>query len=573
MLDDIININWENFHFLRPLFLWLLLPAFVVLIIGLIGLREQLKWKKFIAPHLRPYVIQKGSEGKMKWMQSALFVLLSVAILGAAGPTWEKVEVPGKTLETPLVIVLDLSQSMMSTDIQPNRLERAKFKINDFLNANPRVRIALVGYAGTAHTIIPLTNDYKIIKSHLDGLSPQMMPYPGSNLEAAMEIADTITNITMAPATLLLITDDFTDEIFHLLHEFVSSGKTKVEIIPMNTIAGADVPIPGSNKPFRDKQGNIVHSSLNNDILDKLNSIEKINVNNLTLDKSDMETLVKSISSNLEFKEKDEEKEDDWQDRGLWLVIPFAFFLLMWFRKGWVIYSLFIVFGLSSCNTNVSFIDLWLSKDYQAQQLYDEDSFEQAADLFSDPIRKGVAYFKGGNFDEAIKAFSQDTTAMGAYNLGLAYYKNGNYAAAEMAFGKAIEMNPAMEDAKKNQTLMQQMTPGINKVNPEDAKESDVTEQAQNTENKSPEDLSGGGQEATKEDMEKERLEETVNTDVRKGKELDEVPDDFESGKQDNTQKILMRKVDDDPALFLKRKFAHQAKKNGLKPKNKEVKW
>ena len=573
MLDDIINISWENFHFLRPLFLWLLLPAFVVLIIGLIGLREQVKWKKFIAPHLRPYVIQKGSEGKMKWMQSVLFVLLSIAILGAAGPVWEKVEVPGKTLETPLVIVLDLSQSMMATDIQPNRLERAKFKINDFLDANPRVRIALVGYAGTAHTIIPLTNDYKIIKSHLDGLSPQMMPYPGSKLEVAIEVADTILNITTAPGTLLLFTDDFTDETFNLLQQFVSSGKTKVEVLPMNTIAGADVPSPGNSKPLRDKQGNIVHSSQNTDVLNKLNSIEKINVNTLTLDKSDMEMLAKSISSNLEFKEKDEEKDDDWQDKGLWLVIPFALFILMWFRKGWVLYSLFIVFSLSSCNSDVSFVDLWLSKNYQAQQLYDEGSFEQAADLFSDPIRKGVAYFKGGNYDEAIKAFSKDTTAMGAYNLGLAYYKNGDYTAAELAFGKAIEMNPDMGDAKKNQTLMQQMVAGMNEVNPEDAQEFDAKKQAQNIENKDREDLGGGGQEATKEDMEQERKEETVSTDVRTGKEMDEVPDNFESGKQDNSQKILMRKVDDDPALFLKRKFAHQVKKKGLKPKNKDVKW
>ena len=73
--------------------------------------------------------------------------------------------------------------------------------------------------------------------------------------------------------------------------------------------------------------------------------------------------------------------------------------------------------------------------------------------------------------------------------------------------------------------------------------------------------------------MEKERKEETANTDIRKGKELDEVPDNFESGKQDESQKILMRKVDDDPALFLKRKFAHQLKTKGNKPENEGIEW
>lgn len=110
----------------------------------------------------------------------------------------------------------------------------------------------------------------------------------------------------------------------------------------------------------------------------------------------------------------------------------------------------------------------------------------------------------------------------------------------------------------------QHLSEGENEVNPEDAQEATEKGQAENQQNTSPEDLGGGGQEATKEQMEKERLEETVNTDVRKGKELEEVPDNFESGKQDNSQKVLMRKVDDDPALFLKRKFKHQVKEQKL---------
>ncbi len=113
----------------------------------------------------------------------------------------------------------------------------------------------------------------------------------------------------------------------------------------------------------------------------------------------------------------------------------------------------------------------------------------------------------------------------------------------------------------------------MNEADLDEAKEFQAKERAENEQNTSPEDLGGGGQEATEEDMEKERLEETASTDIRKGKELDEVPDDIEFGKQDESQKILMRKVDDDPALFLKRKFAHQVKVKGLTPKNPQIKW
>jgi Ca-activated chloride channel family protein len=98
-------------------------------------------------------------------------------------------------------------------------------------------------------------------------------------------------------------------------------------------------------------------------------------------------------------------------------------------------------------------------------------------------------------------------------------------------------------------------------LEPEQASLEDLEKRAQNEQNKSPEDLSGGGQEATEKDMQKKRLEETVETDQRKGKELDELPDDFESGKGEIPKNILMRKVDDDPALFLTKKFKYQVKK------------
>ena len=572
MTDTALNINWNDFHFLRPVFLWLIIPAVVVLIAGLFGISDETKWKKVIALHLQQYIIKKGSENLKKRMQVLSFIFVVIAILGLAGPTWETIEIPGQTLETPVVILLDLSQSMMAEDVQPNRLERAKFKITDFLNANPRARAALVGFSGTAHTIIPLTSDYEIIKSHLEGLSPQTMPFPGTNQEAAMLLADSITSVTTAPATIILFSDDFDDETFNLLQEFTQQQDSKFEIIPMNTLAGADV--PGRNdKAIQDNSGKLVHSSLNTEVLTKLGSLNNVDVHTLTLDNSDMQLLAKNISTHLEFKEQDEKKEDDWLDRGLWLVIPFALFLLIWFRKGWVIYSLAIFMIFSSCSTDFRFADLWYTKDYQAQKLFDQGKFEEAAELFSDPLHKGVAYFKSGNFEEAIKYFSKDTTAQGAYNLGLAYLQNGDLAAAQLAFGLAVEIDPEMESAINNKNAVTQLMAGTNEASAEEAQEAPVKQKAQNEQNTSPEDLGGGGQKATEKDMEKERLEETVATDIMKGEELDEVPDNFESGKADESQKVLMRKVDDDPSLFLKRKFAHQVKTKKLQPKNPNEKW
>ncbi|MDX2431316.1 MAG: VWA domain-containing protein, partial [Bacteroides sp.] len=260
MLNDLTQINWEDFHFLRPVFLWLFIPAFASLAFGLMGLREEVKWKNVIAPHLRPYIIKKGSENLKRRMQVVLLLFVSIAILGLAGPTWRTIEVPGKTLETPVVVILELSQSMMSTDIQPTRLERAKFKISDFLDAKPGARVGLIGFAGTAHSIVPLSSDYKIISSFLEGLSPQIMPFPGSNLEAALQLADTMTAVSSAPGTVILFSDEFTDESFDLLQAYCLQGRNKIEIFPMNT--------EGESEVRR-----------------KLNSVDGLTVHQLTLDK------------------------------------------------------------------------------------------------------------------------------------------------------------------------------------------------------------------------------------------------------------------------------------------------
>jgi Ca-activated chloride channel family protein len=126
---------------------------------------------------------KKGSERLKIVMQVLSFFIISIAVFGLAGPTWKKIELPEKILETPLIILLDLSQSMMTDDIQPNRLERAKFKISDFLEANPKVRVGLVGFSGTAHTLVPLTKDYKIIESYLKNITTNVLPFQGTDLE------------------------------------------------------------------------------------------------------------------------------------------------------------------------------------------------------------------------------------------------------------------------------------------------------------------------------------------------------------------------------------------------------
>ncbi len=581
-MTDIFPIIWGDFHFLRPQFLWGFVGVGVILILGLLSTRENARWKKHIAPHLRPFVISKGSRTTKIVLQLIQAIALSCAVLALAGPTWKKVQLPGQILETPMVILLDLSQSMLATDIQPTRLERAKFKISDLLDSKPGARISLVGFAGTAHTIVPLTRDYKIIKNHVETLSPKVMPFRGSDVQKALDMADTLMSVTTAPGTVLIFSDDFDNQDFEVIQNFLeplkstTPSRNKIEIMPMNTPSGADVPAY-SGGGFLKNDGKPIHSSLNSALLSQIGGLENVTIHQLTLDNSDVELIAKNVSDHLKFTEAPTEKEDEWRDVGLLLAAPSALLILMWFRKGWVVFSLLMMVSLSSCNSSnkvEDFNDLWFTRDYQGQKESKAGHFVEAANLYKDPLRQGVAYFKAGEYDEAIRAFSRDTSAMGAYNLGLAYVQNGDLAAAQLAFGEAIKLDPENETARNNYNKLGHVLEGESEASMADAQEAGAEKgKAKNEQNKSPEDLSGGGQKASKKDMEKERLEETVNTDIRKAKEQDEVPVDFKSGENNNQQKVMMQKLDDDPARFLMKKFEFEAKRKKLKPNPDEKPW
>jgi hypothetical protein len=92
-----------------------------------------------------------------------------------------------------------------------------------------------------------------------------------------------------------LITDEFTEETFQVVQSVLTNNTTKLEIMPFGTSAGATVPALGSKRSIKDNKGNSVFSALNQEIINKLGSLEQVNINSLTLDKSDVQLLAKTI--------------------------------------------------------------------------------------------------------------------------------------------------------------------------------------------------------------------------------------------------------------------------------------
>ncbi|MDO6761396.1 VWA domain-containing protein [Tamlana sp. 2_MG-2023] len=567
MLEKLKHIDWEKFHFLRTDYLWFGVGAILILAIGFLFYKENYAWKKQIAKHLRPYVIQKGNSWKMILIRLSVIIMFAIGLVAFLGPTWSQLKAPAKKVTSQFAIALDMSQSMLTTDVSPNRLERAKFKIHDLLDANPKAATNLVLFSGSTHVAIPFTTDYKIIGDQLDGLQPRMMPQSGTEFSLLFKKLDTLFTANKAEGKILLITDDLENLSIEMVSSYLQQNNVKLYIYPFATQSGGTIPAH--------KQ----QSALDISKLNSLDQLDQVEVLEITLDNSDVEDLAKAISAHIVFEDKTDQQDENWEDQGYWLVFPLAFIFLFSFRKGWALNLIIIMLCFSSCSDedkpkkeDFKFKDLWYTKEYQAQQEYNAKNYTKAAVAFKDPMHKGVAYYKAGDYLSAETAFKQDSTVSGLYNLGLTYAKLGRLDESEAIFEKVLEKDPSNTNAKSNLTHVKQAITEMEALKPEDIDVNDKPN-AKNRQNKSPEDLSGGGQKATKKDMQKKRNEETAETGKRKAKELDELPDNFKSGKGELPKNILMRKVDDDPALFLSKKFRYQIKKGMVETKKTNNSW
>ncbi len=575
LLHTLETFNWQAFHFLRPQVLWAFIPLAIVILLLLWGNREQKKWKHIIAPALRPYMFSKGSVTAIVLPLVLLVVSLSCMILALAGPTWKKRNIPGEKIPAVVMIALDLSKSMLAEDIQPSRLERAKLKIVDFLDANPRARAGLLAFAGTPHPVLPFTSDYSLIKHHAQSLYNWAMPVQGTNMGLAIQMMDTMMIRVQAPSTILLMTDIIDNNEATMLADFINNSIHRMEILLFSTPQGA--PIPGV-KDVISKQDLAVVSNLQQN--------EKIHISTITLDKSDVEGIAERISKNLIF-EKDKDKDTkDWDDMGWIFLIPALIIMIFWFRKGWVVQWClipFIFISFTSCGVDSKHPDWWYTPDYQGQMWYNKGDYKQAAEHFEDNTHKAVAYYKAGDYHSAVELFAEDSTAAGRYNYGLALAKLGSYDDAVQAFQAAASLDPSLKQAAEKNIdatkLMKDEASSVMRFQPDKSMVDKALEATKKDPLKERKPQSEDEQLSSDTEVKKlpthgDRISDEVQSDIHRAKEQKFPPKDFKMDtKMPVETKVLMQKTNADPGEFLHRRFEIQQKKYFPDEKGTKENW
>ena len=254
------------FRFEHPnyLYLYFLLPVLLLLFLYAVYVKKR-NLKRFGDRRIIDVLMPDASLKKQYLKFGLLFAALALFILVIAGPQF------GSKLETvkkqgiEVVICLDVSNSMLSTDISPSRLDRSKQMLSRLIDDLNNDKIGLIVFAGDAFVQIPITSDYVSAKMFLSSINPSMVPVQGTAIGAAINLAaKSFTPNENTEKTIILITDGENHE-----DDAIGAAKAAVDkninvnVLGVGSTQGGPIPIQGTNTYQRDKEGNMVITKLN----------------------------------------------------------------------------------------------------------------------------------------------------------------------------------------------------------------------------------------------------------------------------------------------------------------------
>lgn len=487
------------FHLLRPLWLVALVPVVAIVLLVLHRQRIEARWGDLIAPHLLRHLIVKPQQ---RWHIQPVYLVaaaLVLCIVALSGPTWRRELPPFVEDKAPLMIALAVNASMTKQDVAPSRLDRAKQKVTDLLAARAGARTGLVAYAGTAHLVMPLTDDRAVIEPFLAALSPALMPADGSNTAAAVALAAGSLATETVAGTILLIADDL----------------GSADAAALRAAAGRD--------------GLVMLSVTPPQTAEAMADAVRVSVDN-----SDIRALERRIETRFQAAQSNQFGAR-WQDEGYWFLLPASLLALLWFRRGmtvqWALLLILLVQAApASAQGSSWFRDLWLTPDQQGRLAFDRGDYAAAKALFTDPMWRGIAAYRAYDFLAAAEAFEKIDTPDGRFALGNAQAQNHAYEKAIKAYEEVLTAQPNNTAAKINLAIVRTAL----EKQEEKRRKQEQGEQAP--------------------DM---KADETRVDPLQKGGKRTEVtPQDVTTA---GAAEAWMRAVQTSPADFLKLKFATQA--------------
>ena len=531
-----MEILISEFHFLRPL--WLLAIPLVWWMVFLLRKKwwQKGNWDREVEPHLLEFLATSHSQHKRKLLPWVMSLAGTLLLLSLAGPVWLKKPQPLIKKSHARVLVLDLSFSMLAADVKPTRINRVRFKLEDLLNNFSEGETALVGYAGEAFVISPLTHDANTISALLPGLHPNIMPVPGSRADLGVELAsDLLSRSIGSQGHIILVTDGIEESEITAVKN--ASGANEFSILAVGTEAGSPIALAAGGF-LKDRNGAIVIPKLNLKPLHKLANQVNGELTVLSPDDRDVNQIIAAETSEGIYTEDEKQRTTDkWNEEGPWLLLIVLPLTALLFRRG-VLFSIGLIvlpafFVLPDTVRAFSWDDLWMRPDQQAAELFHQGETDYASKLFEDNEWKATAAYRYGDFEKAVEQFAKQDNTRSNFNRGNALAFTGRLQDAIDAYEKVLSDNPQHKDAKFNKKLVEDLLKKQNKS--QQNKQQQNNKQDQSSESTQSQQKTGTEQDknqsAEKKDSGEQQHEEEHGKNNQKGKK-----DQNEGSKKDQNK-------------------------------------
>jgi Ca-activated chloride channel family protein len=257
-----------NPHFAEPQWLWLAVLGPLALLL----LQRYSAWQRrkqialVAAPDFLATLAASHSPARRAFKEALLLAAVAGVGLALARPQWGVREDAGHLIGQDVVFILDCSRSMLASDVSPNRLQRAKLAILNFVQRHDSGRVGLVAFAGQAFLQCPLTFDYDAFQDTLAAIDDKTIPIQGTDIGRALTEGFQALDKSERRKLLVLLTDgeDLEKTGVRVAEQLAKQGVV-VFTIGVGTAAGADIQFQneqGKSDIVRDPKGEVVQSRL-----------------------------------------------------------------------------------------------------------------------------------------------------------------------------------------------------------------------------------------------------------------------------------------------------------------------
>ena len=326
-------MSWlDAFHFLRPA--WLLAVPVIALTWFVVRRRETPRQATggIVAEHLEnALTVNRQARVRLLPVDGIAAACLALAV-AAAGPTWSRQPSPWFAETAPLVLAIEVSDSMRASDFQPTRLDRARFKVLDLIAARTGSRTAVIAYDGSAHIVLPPSSDIDVLKPLLESLDPAIMPVKGTRVAPVLPLARSLLGEDARIGTVLFVNDGFAPTDIAVLAEF--GGQADAPALAA-LVVGTDeggVPLLPDGSMAVSETGQRIDTTIDRSLLSRAEREASLRVIRAEAGDGDIDATLRVLSSNLHAADDPDAR---WKDAGWWFLWPAALLLLAWFRRGW----------------------------------------------------------------------------------------------------------------------------------------------------------------------------------------------------------------------------------------------